>query len=175
VLGYGHDVDIGDDETPQQAVTTLRSSNSSAFLGGDARIGGGGVVQITSVADTNAMCARFASSGVVRCWGQNERGQLGYGHNETLGAQFPPDSLYYRRIGSHAAGGDVPLGGFAVALADGGRCALVRPENASMSSAPLSLYCWGMNSDAQLGVPASFPIGSQTRTPVEIGPVSWEE
>jgi alpha-tubulin suppressor-like RCC1 family protein len=174
VLGYGHDVDIGDDETPEQAVTMLRSPNSSAVLGGDARIGGAGVVQITAVADTNAMCARFAS-GVVRCWGQNGRGQLGYGHTETLGAQFPPEALYYRSIGTHFAGGDVPLGGLAVALAGGGRCALVRPEGASTSTARSSLYCWGTNSDAQLGLPAAFTIGSHTRTPVELGPVFWEE
>jgi len=78
-----------------------------------------------------------------------------------------------RSVGTRAEGGDVPLGGFAVALADGGRCALVRPEGA-VSSAPPVLYCWGTNLDAQLGVPGAFPAGSSLRTPVEIGAVRWE-
>ena len=170
-LGYGHAITIGDDETPEAALTLPRPRGDQP-LGGDAQLGGGGVEQITSIVDAQAVCARFGD-GTVRCWGQNDRGQLGYGHTQSDGDLFPPDRLAFRQVGVRPEGGDVPLGGFAVALADGGRCALVRPEGA-LSSAPLALYCWGTNLDAQLGLPTAFPSGSSIQTPVEMGPVSWE-
>jgi alpha-tubulin suppressor-like RCC1 family protein len=175
-LGYGHAIDIGDDETPAEALTIPRPAPSTLFLGGDARIGGGNVLQISSIADTSAVCARYAS-GAVRCWGANHNGQLGYGHTEDEAPRRPPDDLDFRTTDlGKPVGGDVQLGGFAVALSDGGRCALVRPD-AAPSSAPLALYCWGTNSDGQLGLPRAFTIpgeSSAERTPLEMGPVSWE-
>ena len=72
-------------------------------------LGGLGVVQITAIADTAAMCALF-EGGAVRCWGENDRGQLGYGHKVTLGTQYTPDDeLKFQPEGSRQnAGGDVP-------------------------------------------------------------------
>jgi len=164
-LGYGHAVNIGDDETPQ-AAASLPGPNGRALLGGDVPVGhGGGVVQLTQVSDSRAMCARF-QGGAVRCWGQNDKGQLGYGHAETLGAKYTPDELEFRPAGAgRIAGGDVPLPATAQSLADGGRCALLVDG---------SLYCWGDNEDGELGLPAQFPAGSQTLTPTETGPVTWE-
>jgi alpha-tubulin suppressor-like RCC1 family protein len=177
-LGYGHALDLGDDETPAGALTIPRAVGSDAFLGGDALIGGGNVVQITSVADSQSVCARFMG-GEVRCWGRNDQGQLGYGHTENVGDRFRPDT--FRQIDGRPAGGDVSLGvdalgvrGFAVALAEGGRCAFVRPDGA-LGSAPLALYCWGDNTHAQLGLPLFFPAGGAIHTPVELGPVSWDQ
>jgi alpha-tubulin suppressor-like RCC1 family protein len=125
---------------------------------------GGGVVQLTQIADSRAVCARFRG-GAVRCWGQNDKGQLGYGHSETLGAKYTPDELQFRPAGERIAGGDVPLPGSTLVLAEGGRCALLVDG---------ALYCWGDNEDGELGLPAEFPAGSKTRTPAEMGAVAWE-
>jgi alpha-tubulin suppressor-like RCC1 family protein len=161
-LGYGHAEAIGDNETPEEAAS-LPGPGSRTFLGGDVPIGGEGVVQITSIADTAAMCALFGG-GAVRCWGQNDRGQLGYGHKETLGTQYTPSQLEGRPVGNRIAGGDVPRVS-AVALADGGRCAL---------TAERALYCWGRNDNGQLGLSSFFPAASETRTSFEMQAVDWE-
>jgi alpha-tubulin suppressor-like RCC1 family protein len=163
-LGYGHDVPIGDDETPLQAAS-MAGPPGRTLLGGDVPLGGGGVVQISEIVENRAMCARF-TGGAVRCWGKNNKGQLGYGHAESLATRFAPSQLVIRPAGNRPnAGGDLALGGSALALADGARCALLISG---------SLYCWGDNEDAELGLPEQFPAGSLTRTPVEMGPVLWQ-
>ena len=163
-LGYGHDRTIGDDETPEQAAS-LPGPTDHSLLGGDLPLGGGGVVQITEIVDDRAMCARF-SGGAVRCWGKNNKGQLGYGHAESNGTRFTPEQLVLRPAANNRnAGGDLALGGSALALADGGRCALLVSGR---------LYCWGDNEDGELGLPAQFPAGSLVHTPIEMGPVLWE-
>jgi len=163
-LGYGHDRTIGDDETPEQAAS-LPGPAGRTFLGGDVPLGGGGVVQITEIVEDRAMCARFVG-GALRCWGKNNKGQLGYGHAESNAIRFTPEQLVLRPAGNNRnAGGDLALGGSALVLADGGRCALLLSG---------SLYCWGDNEDGELGLPAQFPAGSLTRTPVEMGPVLWQ-
>ena len=163
-LGYGHAVAIGDDETPEQAASLVGPAGRT-FLGGDVPLGGAGVVQITEVVEDRAMCARFAG-GAVRCWGKNNKGQLGYGHAESNATRFAPDQLTFRPAGiNRNAGGDLALGASALALADGGRCALLVSG---------SLYCWGDNEDGELGLPAQFPAGSLVHTPVEMGPVLWQ-
>ena len=163
-LGYGHNLAIGDDETPADAAT-LPGPPGRSVLGGDVAVGGGeGVVELEPIAGSRAICARFAG-GSVRCWGENDHGELGYGHSETLGTSYTPDELAAR-----FKGGDVKLGGVALVLAAGGRCALVRGSTDDRST----LYCWGDDSDGQLGIPAAFPDGSETETPVELGPVALE-
>jgi alpha-tubulin suppressor-like RCC1 family protein len=161
-LGYGHDLDIGDDETPA-AAASLPGPGARTLLGGDVPVGGGtGVVQLVPVAGSHAVCARFAS-GSVRCWGENDHGELGYGHTQTLGTIYTPDELAARY-----QGGDVELGGSALALAENGRCALVQ------TTAAPALYCWGDDRDGQLGIPQYFPDGSKRLVPLELGPVALE-
>ena len=163
-LGYGHDLPIGDDETPEQAAS-LPGPPGRTLLGGDLPLAGGGVVQVTEIVEDRAFCARFVG-GALRCWGKNNKGQLGYGHAESNATRFTPDQLVVRPAGNNRnAGGDLALGGSALALADGGRCALLVSG---------SLYCWGDNDDGELGLPAQFPAGSLTHTPVEMGPVHWQ-
>lgn len=165
VLGYGHTDDIGLTETPAQAATLLAANGRP--LGGNVQLGGGGVVQVETSLDTGHVCARFAG-GAVRCWGNNEAGTLGYGHEEVIGddetpaeaAQLRPDRL----------GGDVPFGRTVLALATGGRCAVLNDR---------SVICWGRNTQGQLGMPALYPDGTPDLTPQElieqgIGPVSVE-
>jgi len=163
-LGYGHELAIGDDETPEQAAS-LPGPDGHTFLGGDVPLGGGGVVQITEIAENRGMCARFAG-GAVRCWGRNNKGQLGYGHADSYATRFTPEQLVlYPASNNRNAGGDLALGGAALALADGGRCALLVSGR---------LHCWGRNDDGELGLPAQFPAGSLVHTPAEMGPVLWE-
>jgi alpha-tubulin suppressor-like RCC1 family protein len=156
-LGYGHAEAIGDNETPEQAATMAGPDGNP--LGGDVPVGGVGVVQVSAVADARAVCALF-TSGAVRCWGVNDYGELGYGHTQTLGRRYTPQQLDER-----GSGGDLALGGSALALSIGGRCALLDSG---------ALYCWGRNENAQLGLRLQFPEGGTARTPAANGPVIWE-
>ena len=87
-------------------------SNAEGALGrGDvqameARSGASDAVDVDLGADAVSVvvghkfgCALTAQRS-VRCWGRNDRGQLGYGHTENIGDDEPP-----------AAAGDVSLGG----------------------------------------------------------------
>ncbi|HVR21283.1 MAG TPA: hypothetical protein VMS65_16330 [Polyangiaceae bacterium] len=159
-LGYGHNLNIGDDETPE-AAAMVEGPAGRPLLGGDVPIGGD-VLALSQVVDSRAMCA-LLDGGTVRCWGQNNRGQLGYGHTDALGTTYTPEQLA-QPVGSFR-GGNVDFGGSALALADGGRCALMVDGK---------LYCWGDNEDGELGLPDHFPDGSKTLTPFEMGPVLWE-
>ena len=156
-LGYGHDQTIGAEETPEQAAA-MPGPPGRALLGGDVPLGGLGVVQISVVADARAVCALFASR-AVRCWGHNVAGQLGYGHNETGATLYTPAELMLRN-----KAGDLDLGGTALALSIGGRCALLDTG---------ALYCWGEDANAEIGLPRARQ-GSLVLAPVDMGAVRWE-
>jgi alpha-tubulin suppressor-like RCC1 family protein len=79
-LGYGHTHDIGDKQLPASA--------------GDVPLGGR-AVQIS--AGGLHTCA-VLDTGRLRCWGDNEWGQLGYGHKRNIGDDETP-----------ASAGDVPV------------------------------------------------------------------
>jgi cysteine-rich repeat protein len=81
-------------------------------------------------------CALLATGG-VRCWGKNDRGQLGYGHTQNLGDDEPP-----------SAAGDVPLGGKVVEVGAGAQHACARLENGAVR-------CWGAGNY----LPDSTPAG----------------
>jgi alpha-tubulin suppressor-like RCC1 family protein len=89
-LGYGHDFDIGDNETPASA--------------GYVDVGGP-VLQLA--AGARHTCA-LLSGGRVRCWGRNVDGQLGYGFGSYIGDDETP-----------ASAGDVDVGGVVVQLSAG--------------------------------------------------------
>jgi alpha-tubulin suppressor-like RCC1 family protein len=85
-------------------------------------------------------CARMAS-GTLRCWGNNEHGQLGYGTTSSVGdgvGEMPP--------------ADVPVGGIVARGAGGGEhtCAILTTG---------VVRCWGDNAHFQLGDPVSKSIG----------------
>lgn len=98
-LGYGSELDIGDDEAPASA--------------GDVQLGAGIVVGI--VAGAQHTCV-LMDDGAVRCWGRANIGQLGYGNTDDIGDDEYPESA-----------GDVLLGGPALRLAVGSNhtCALL--------------------------------------------------
>ncbi|HMJ12246.1 MAG TPA: hypothetical protein VK524_12565, partial [Polyangiaceae bacterium] len=121
-LGHPGPDPIGDDETPASA--------------GDVPIDG--VVQ--KVAAGGGHTCVLLASGSVRCWGDGEWGQLGYGN---------------RRVMTAPAVGDVNVGGSVVNLITGHfhTCAIL---------ASGALRCWGANSFGafgQLGYPDVIMIG----------------
>ncbi|MCA9705203.1 MAG: hypothetical protein KDK70_05045 [Myxococcales bacterium] len=80
-LGLGTDETIGDDETPELAgLVALGDASVSALMLGPT---------------TSSACALFDDD-ALRCWGDNDAGQLGYGHTEPVGntAQSRPGALH---------------------------------------------------------------------------------
>jgi hypothetical protein len=172
-LGYGHVTPIGDTRTPEQAAQGVLDADGRRLLGGNVRIAGTTrAVQVEPVAGSRSYCA-LLESGSVRCWGQNDRGQLGYGHAAELSELYTPE-LMATRIGEgdRNGGGDVDFGLPALALASGGRCALL--ASSPLASSPLvgaAVSCWGDNLDGKLGHPGLAADVSRSLLPREIGPV----
>ncbi|QDK41568.1 hypothetical protein DOM21_08900 [Bacteriovorax stolpii] len=103
-----------------------------------ANINLGGIATQISIAINNS-CA-LLNTGAIRCWGSNNRGQLGYG--DTVDRNSP--------------GGDIPLNSPAtqIAVGTGFACATTNTG---------TVRCWGSNSYGQLGLGNSpdqhFPWG----------------
>jgi len=132
-LGYGHVIRFGDGpgEMPTPDVDV-----------------GGPVIQVS--AGGHHTCA-LLQGGKVRCWGENDVGQLGYGHKNWLGdnpGEMPTP--------------DVTLGGDAVQIATGSQssCALLDDG---------TVRCWG----ARTGVPNAGFVGDapgeMPPAPVQLG------
>lgn len=135
-LGYGHTMNIGDDEPPGVA--------------GDISLGD---VVVQLVAGDGHACALLAS-GEVRCWGRGSfeglqaGGMLGYGNLDNIGDDELPSSVE-----------PVVLPGPAARLDAGGShtCAVLRDGQ---------FICWGVNTYGQLGLGHTKPIGDdETPTP----------
>jgi cysteine-rich repeat protein len=114
-LGYGNTTDIGDDESPA--------------LAGNVNVGGA-VRQISVGARHTCV---LLDSGAVRCWGDGDNGQLGYGNTNIIGDnEFP------------ASAGDVNIGG-----------SLLRAVVSSFHTCYLrdsgTVRCWHDAGDGQLG------------------------
>ncbi len=181
-LGYGNSANIGDDEDPATAnnvpvgagVVRLTAGWFHTCVitdvddvrcwgrGAAGRLGYGSTVSI-GVAQTAAdvggidlmttatpveiaaglghSCALF-DDGTVRCWGANTSGQLGYANTASIGDNEPAGS-----------GGDVPLGGPAVAIAADGNhtCAIMESNGA--------VRCWGNGGYGRLGYGNTNNVG----------------
>jgi alpha-tubulin suppressor-like RCC1 family protein len=114
-LGYENTLTIGDDELP--------------YTAGDVELVGTGAKLAVGGRHTCALL----DNGLVRCWGNNTYGQLGYNTTEHVGDGEAIASYGY-----------VNLGGLAVKLAAGYEhtCALMETGN---------VRCWGRNNFGQLG------------------------
>ncbi len=128
-LGYGNTTTVGNGYGP------------SIEVAGDVPLGGTAVAISAGAYHTCALL----SAGAVRCWGQNNAAQLGYGNTQTVGDGAPGDK-------SIVDAGDVPLGGTAVAIAAGYHhtCALL---------ATGAVRCWGDNTYGQLGYNTTTSVG----------------
>jgi alpha-tubulin suppressor-like RCC1 family protein len=120
-LGTGSTNLIGDDESA--------AAGRNVVLGGPAE---------QLAAGSEHTCA-LMRTGTVRCWGEGDRGRLGYGNTNDIGlGELPADA------------GDVQLGETAAQVAAGGMttCAL-------LSSG--AVRCWGNGADYRLGFGAKGP------------------
>ncbi len=95
---------------------------------------------VALAAGSNHTCA-LREGGTIRCWGINSRGQLGYGHTDSIGDDETP-----------ASAGDVPLPETVASLDAGSThtCALFTDG---------TVACWGGNNSGQLGVGHTDAIG----------------
>ena len=137
-LGYGNTDTIGDDETPSSV--------------GDVNVGG----TVRQIAAGDAHTCALLETGAVRCWGQGEYGQLGYGNAENVGATNTPADV-----------GDVNVGGPVTQISAGYRhtCALLTNGN---------IRCWGIGADGRLGYGNEDDIGTEeNRTPADLGDVPY--
>lgn len=105
----------------------------------------GGVSGITQMVSGDSHSCILTTAGKVRCWGNNNAGQLGYGNTLNIGdaaARLP-----------HTAG-DVPLRPndpvVQITAGNNHTCALLQSGLA---------YCWGQNSAGQLGYSSNQNIG----------------
>ncbi|HYO59410.1 MAG TPA: RCC1 repeat-containing protein, partial [Archangium sp.] len=96
-------------------------------------------------------CA-LLESGMVRCWGRNHAGQLGYGHTRDVGDDESP-----------ASAGTVTVGGSVRELAAGAShtCALLDSG---------AVRCWGLNAQGQLGYGHTRDVGDD-ESPASAGEV----
>lgn len=118
-LGYSNTDHVGDDEP----VTSAGFINAGGLL---SSIAAGG----------NHTCAVLSASGEVRCWGQNDHGQLGQGNTESFSDSADEPT---------SAATSVPLGALratSLALGASHSCALLSDG---------SVRCWGSNAAGELG------------------------
>lgn len=134
-LGLGHRNDIGD--------------NERAYVAPELSLGGT-VKQIT--AGTYHTCA-LLTTGQVRCWGDGQFGQLGYGNTNDIGDNELPSSV-----------GPVSVGGTVSQIVAGGFHAC-----ASLTSG--SVRCWGYNAPGTLGLGHTAMIGDN-ELPSSVGPIA---
>lgn len=114
-----------------------------------ASVGFSAATNITAVSCGGSYSCALLSNGSLRCWGDNSYGQLGRSFGSATYLAVPPAV-------------DIPL--FNVSTFSTGyrhACAIVKNG---------SVYCWGSNSNAQLGCGSKCSISSNYVTPV--GPLS---
>jgi len=133
-LGLRHTDDIGDDERPADAELVELAAPAT-------RISAGGIHN----------CA-LLETGEVQCWGDNRFGQLGLGHEQTIGDNEAP-----------ATAGTVSLDEPARAVATGNFHTCVATESGD-------IRCWGLNKFGQLGYGHTNVIGND-EPPSSVSPV----
>lgn len=129
-LGYG--VDVAPSDVPAQL--------------GDVPLGGRAVELAAGARHT---CARLAG-GALRCWGNNDLGQLGLGHTQTIGDDETPDSIAPVDLGQHEA------------------VALYAGTTAWTTFVVLDyggLRGWGHNDAGQLGLDHTLTLGDDLEEP----------
>lgn len=122
-LGYGSALPIGDNEFPDVAGDVPVGSLAAGISAGRWHT-----------------CA-LLGTGSLRCWGNGDWGQLGYGNRIAIGDDELPDTV-----------GDVPLGGSAVTISAGQwhTCAVLDTG---------AVRCWGINYAGQLGYGNTIDVG----------------
>ena len=121
-LGYGNTNNIGDNEAPSSA--------------GDVPVG----IAVVGLAAGKGHSCAITAGGTIRCWGNNDFGQLGHGNSNSIG-----DNEAASAAGDVSA---IPIGlppttkTTALALGQQVSCALYETGD---------VLCWGRGSKGQLG------------------------
>jgi cysteine-rich repeat protein len=102
---------------------------------------GAGAVAVQIAVGNDHTCALLAT-GALRCWGANDRGQLGLGHTRNIGDDELP--------GASAATVNLGVAARTVAAGGEGTCVILMDG---------SLRCWGRNDYGQLGLGHTRTIG----------------
>lgn len=108
--------------------------------------GQGQCVKVKQVAAGAHTCA-LLDVGLVRCWGSNAAGELGYGHKENLGddpGEMPTPNVELGQKAKYIAVGEVAPGGVSHT------CAVLEDG---------AVRCWGYNAAGQLGIGSKETIG----------------
>ncbi|MFP2908341.1 RCC1 domain-containing protein [Pyxidicoccus sp. 3LFB2] len=126
-LGYGNTDSVGDNE--------LLSSRGAIPL----------TEKASQLAAGGAHTCALLSNGLVRCWGNNAFGQLGYGHVNHIGDTEPVLSETYVNLGTQAT-----------RIVAGGNhtCALLTTGR---------VRCWGRNNQGQLGYGHTNNVGDDEK------------
>ncbi len=144
-LGYGNTNDVDD-------VTEAGFVNLS-----------GTATQITA---GEAHTCALLSTGLVRCWGKNESGQLGYANgNNDIGDNETPAQAGFVPFGFENNNPNLPVRATQVVAGNAHTCAITtgtRIENRGL------VRCWGSNDDGQIA-PAESQIISGAGSLVRIG------
>jgi alpha-tubulin suppressor-like RCC1 family protein len=123
---------LGDNSTGGLGIGVLSPTTYSLPVQVLNTSGGGPLSGIIAISDINDPCA-LTSGGNVYCWGANELGQLG--NNSTTDSGLPVAVLN--------SSGSAPLGDI-VSIAGSGLAACAVNSSGNV-------WCWGFNSDGQLG------------------------
>jgi cysteine-rich repeat protein len=126
-LGLGHTNNIGDDETPNSSAAMVQLEATAVAI----------------AAGGNVTCA-ILSDGTLRCWGQNDFGQLGLGNTNTIGDNELPSQ----------SNAQVTLDDTVQVVGVGGDHTCVVLHNNRVR-------CWGRNDLAQLGTGDYVTIGDK--------------
>ncbi len=137
-LGYGDTVRIGDNETPGSV--------------GPADLGPGRTATAIT-AGSDHTCA-ILDTGRVRCWGDGDFGQLGYGNEHNIGDDEAPGSVGPVHLGPGRTATAIAAGGFHT-------CAVLDTG---------AVRCWGPGLAGRLGYGNTESIGDD-ETPAAAGPV----
>jgi alpha-tubulin suppressor-like RCC1 family protein len=126
-LGYGNVDTVGDNETPfARGAVPLTEKVSQLATGG-------------------AHTCALLSNGLVRCWGLNQFGQLGYGHTNSIGDTEPVLSEVHVSLGTQAV---------RITAGTSHTCALLTTGR---------VRCWGRNNTGQLGYGHTNNIGDDEK------------
>lgn len=138
-LGQGHTDNLGDNESLDSIPAVNLGRNAIKIYSG-----------------TKYNCA-LLDNHQVKCWGENNFGQLGYGHTNSLGDDEDLDSY-----------GNVPLGDTAVSL----DISTISYHTCAVLTSNSSLKCWGLNNQGQLGYGHTNNLGDDEQ-PSSYGGVSF--
>lgn len=141
----------------------LGYGNLLTRLAPDGRVDVGGPVARLSLGRQHS-CA-LLENGNARCWGRNDYGQLGRGHELRDGENQTPASAAQTLLatGLLYLGGDVQLGGNVRVLQ------LAAFEDSTCARTALaSVHCWGRNHEGQLGYGHARDRGNEAVSAVDL-------